>query len=116
LRAVVLELDASSFDGMELKGHAGVIGVCFHATWCGFCRSFLRLFRAAESGAPVPLALADVTAFEDPRWDTFDLRTVPTLVIFENGTPVWRRNAPLAIGLREKDLDAFLAAARRPPK
>lgn len=112
----MLELDAASFDGMELKGHAGLVGVCFHATWCGFCRSFLRLFKASEAVSPVPLALADVTPLDDPRWDTFGLGTVPTLVIFENGAPVWRRNAPLGIGLRRKDLDAFLAAARRPPK
>jgi thiol-disulfide isomerase/thioredoxin len=112
----VLEFDAASFDGVELKGHPGVVGVCFHATWCGFCRAFLRLFQASEAAAPAPLALADVTSFEDPRWDTFALGTVPTLVIFEKGAPVWRRNAPLGIGLREKDLKDFLAAARRPPK
>lgn len=112
----MLEFDAASFDGAQLKGHPGVVGVCFHATWCGFCRSFLRLFKASEAEAPVPLALADVTSFEDPRWDSFSLGTVPTLVIFENGAPVWRRNAPLGIGLRGKDLQAFLAAARRPPK
>jgi len=104
-------LAPEAFEGTRLPGVAGLVAVCFHATWCGFCRAFLRLLREREPKTPLPFALADVSSLSDPRWDSFEIKVVPSLVLFKDGEPVWRKEALLGIGLREKDIDKLLEAA-----
>lgn len=111
------ELPAEDFTGPILDGRAGLVAVCFHARWCGFCRSFLPQFRARAAAAPVAFALADLSSNDDPRWDDFAIRAVPTLILFKDGEPVWRRDAALGVGLFERDIDRLIqaAAASSPP-
>ncbi len=106
------ELPPGAFDGERLQGRAGLVAVCFHASWCGFCRSFLPTFAGAERGGGLAFAEADLTALDDPRWDTLRITVVPTLVLFRDGNPVWRRDAPLGVGLSARDVEEMAAFAR----
>lgn len=105
------EIPLEDFDGAEVQGRPGLVAVCFYARWCGFCRLFLRHFRSREAASKVPFAIADISSLDDPRWDTLSVRAVPTLILFKNGEPVWRKDAVLGIGLFEKDIDRMIAAA-----
>ena len=106
-------LDPSAFEGERLVSEAGLVAVCFHADWCGFCARFLPLFEACGRRAPIPFALADLSSEDDPRWEAFGVQVVPTVILFKGGKPVWRADAPLGVGLFEKDIDQLLAAAKR---
>jgi thioredoxin 1 len=106
------ELSPADFDGVRLKDAPGVVGVCFHARWCGFCRAFLPVLEAREPGLGFSLALADISSYGDPRWDLFGVRAVPTLLLFREGQLAWRRDGPLGIGLSERDIDPMVDAAR----
>ncbi len=106
-------LALSAFDGAKLVLPTGLVAVCFHADWCGFCARFLPLFEGRSQGASFPFTLADLSSEADPRWDAFDIRVVPTLILFRDGQPAWREDAPLGVGLFENAIDRLLAAARR---
>jgi thioredoxin 1 len=108
-------LPAESFAGERLAARAGLVAVCFHARWCGYCRSFVPRFAARALRADFPFALADLTSLEDERWDTLRIEAVPTLVLYRDGKPVWRRQAPLGVGLFDADIDAMVAAAAKRP-
>ena len=86
---------------------SGEYVVCFHATWCGFCREFLPEFRARERPEGPRLALADVGGPVGPLWEEFGLEVIPTLVAFRDGAPVARRDGVLGEGLGPADLDAM---------
>ena len=104
-------LDLAAFDGDRLQGAGGLTAVCVHATWCGFCRRFLPLFDAAAATSGLRFALADLSSEDDPRWETFKVNVVPTVLLFDNGALVWRKDSRLGVGLFQADIDALLKAA-----
>lgn len=106
-------LGASAFQGARLAQSPGFVAVCFEADWCGFCHRFLPKFESRSADAGIPFARADLSLEDDPRWDTFGIRAVPTLILFKDGEAVWRADAHLGVGLFEKHIDRMLAAVNR---
>lgn len=92
------ELGLAEFDGDRLR-RPGRYAVCFHATWCGFCRRFLPLFRARDGQLGGTLALADISEESNPLWERFGIDVVPAIRGFEDGRLTWRIDSPLGIGL-----------------
>ena len=101
-------ITAEDFDRkiMQTKGKKLV---AFHAEWCPFCRKFIPLFRKKEGTTPVALKESLVNEDENPLWSRFNIQTVPTLIAFENGKEIARRDAQPGIGLSKSDLDGILA-------
>lgn len=106
-----MDLTAADFDGERLTRAPGTAAVVFVADWCGFCRRFLRQRQADAASLPVPFLVADVSDEESPLWDTFRVKIVPTIVLFRDGAPVWRRDGVGGLGLTERDWTALKAAA-----
>ncbi len=96
------------FDGSVLR-RDGPRGVLFKADWCGYCRAFEQQYAAAAAVDPAHLLVADLSDWDDPRWDDLDIVVVPTLVLFVGGTEVWRVDGVLGRGLRPDDLQALRA-------
>jgi thioredoxin-like negative regulator of GroEL len=42
---------------------------------------------------------------ESPLWDTFDVRIVPTVVVFKEGRPIFRSDGVLGRGLPTEVMD-----------
>lgn len=97
-------LRANDFETTLLK-RDGVYAVCFGATWCRPTRSFVLKFVARNGRLPAKLAIADITDWNDPLWDSFRIKITPTMVVFRDGTPVGRFDGLRFIGLRDSDLD-----------
>lgn len=102
-------LKTGDFDGTRLK-RPGIYAVCFGATWCPPTRQFVPKFVARNGHLPATLAMADITAWEDPLWDVFDIKITPTMVVFRDGEPVSRFDGRRMLGLRESDLDKLAAS------
>lgn len=101
------KLHSSDFDGKRLKS-TGTIPVLFYAQWCPFCRSFLPEFEAAMNGKGVRWAEVDISDDEDPLWETFNINVVPTVIVFKDGQPIFRRDGLLGRGLSEKAIEETL--------
>ncbi len=102
-------LRTGDFEGTRLK-RPGIYAVCFGATWCPPTRQFVPKFVARNGHVPATLAIADITEWEDPLWDVFDIKITPTMIVFRDGVPTTRFDGRRTLGLRETDLDKLAAA------
>jgi thioredoxin 1 len=100
-------LDARAFEGGKLR-RSGTWAVVFLAEWCPFCREFGPLFASLANEAKV--AVGDLTDMESPLWEEFAVEVVPTVVVFRDGTAIFRRDGVLGEGLGARDLVAVRAA------
>jgi thiol-disulfide isomerase/thioredoxin len=86
-----------------LKNPSPVLAV-FYADWCPFCLSFLPEFEGLAS-EQFQTAKVDLSDWENPLWEEYKIDVVPTLVAFDKGKEVARRDGRRGIGLSRKDID-----------
>jgi thioredoxin 1 len=67
--------------------------VDFHALWCGPCKVQSPILKelAAELGERVRVIKIDVDQ-NNALASQYQVQSVPTLIIFKNGKPVWRNS------------------------
>lgn len=87
---VVSEVNDNDFREKVLNSATPVI-VKFEALWCGPCRAMSPLLRqfAIDNVAQLRFAHMDVDRSPETA-DTFDVQTLPTMILFENGKEVRR--------------------------
>ncbi len=67
--------------------------VDFHALWCGPCKVQSPILKelAAELGDRVKVIKIDVDQ-NSAISSQYQIQSVPTLIVFKNGKPVWRQS------------------------
>jgi len=67
--------------------------VDFHALWCGPCKVQSPILKelAAELGERVKVIKIDVDQ-NNAISSQYQIQSVPTLIVFKNGKPVWRHS------------------------
>ncbi|MEI8048574.1 MAG: thioredoxin [Bacteroidota bacterium] len=67
--------------------------VDFHALWCGPCKTQSPILKelAAELGDRVKVIKIDVDQNSNIA-SQYQIQSVPTLIVFKNGKPVWRHS------------------------
>lgn len=99
------EIQGEEFDSKVLASEGKTL-VLFYATWCPFCESFKPSFEKADV-SPARKVAVTIDEDENPLWDRFDIQAVPTMVAFEKGKVVARRDAKRHVGLTRSDLEAI---------
>ena len=67
--------------------------VDFHALWCGPCKAQSPILKelAVELGDRVKVIKIDVDQ-NNALASQYQIQSVPTLIVFKNGKPVWRHS------------------------
>ena len=73
-----------------------------------FCRSFYPEFERTLNSNGAPWAEADISDDDNPLWETFDIRIVPSIILFKDGIAVFRRDGVPGRGLSKNDIDETL--------
>jgi thiol-disulfide isomerase/thioredoxin len=85
--------------------------VVFYADWCPFSEASMPTIRQTADDVDMEVVAANISHPKDPRWGEFDIETVPTLAVFENGTELRRAAARRGQSLEEDDMLALAEKA-----
>ncbi|MGA2681123.1 MAG: thioredoxin family protein [Candidatus Bathyarchaeia archaeon] len=92
----------------ELKKDEKILAL-FYASWCPYCIRFVPVFQKKTGGfngaAVIHVMLDD---YDNPLWDDYDVKAVPTIIFFEKGVVSKRLDGKFGVGLTEKQLDNWL--------
>ncbi|MGN6521285.1 MAG: thioredoxin TrxC [Dokdonella sp.] len=92
-------LAAPTFDAHASRSELPLL-VDFWAPWCGPCVSMAPAFAAAAKALEPHLRLAKVDTEAEPALAArFDIRSIPTLVLFAGGREVARQSG--AVGMQQ---------------
>jgi thioredoxin-like negative regulator of GroEL len=105
------ELEPSDFNGQTLR-RSGVLAVMFIASWCPFCLRFRPAFETAAKVTDVPWACADISDDDYVLWDLFNIEIVPTVVLFKDGKPIFRKDGVRGQGLSQDDMREIIERAK----
>lgn len=83
-------LDATGFKKQIMRSDIPVL-VDFWAPWCGPCKTMAPSFKAAAAGLEPAVRVTKVnTEAEQALAAEFEIRSIPTLVLFKNGKEIAR--------------------------
>ena len=94
------------FDSKVLNDNKKTL-VLFYADWCPYCANFKPTFEEINSNNAQKKA-ALVNEDENPLWDRFNIQSIPTMIVFQNGNIIARRDAKKGIGLTRKDIESII--------
>ena len=73
----------------------GIVFIDFWAPWCGPCRSFAPTFERA-AGQHADITFAKINTEDQPELaGAFGIRSIPTLMIFRDGVPLFSQPGAL---------------------
>jgi thiol-disulfide isomerase/thioredoxin len=102
-------LEPNQFDSLLSSGKRAL--VMFYADWCPFCQRFKPVFESAiitrSANNSYKFYEYKVNDDDNPLWDRFSISAVPTLIAFDKGKIISRRDAKMGVGLNESDLDSI---------
>jgi thiol-disulfide isomerase/thioredoxin len=88
--------------------------VFFYAEWCPFCRKSFPLLKSLNESESKVFRV-DLSNLDNPLWDSLNIKIVPTLIAFKNGTEYWRKDGISMIGLTKKDFEQAVTATKTAP-
>lgn len=84
----------SSFN--DIVNSKDVVLVDFFGTWCGPCQALMPILKdvKADLGEAVKIVKIDIDKNQELA-TKYQVRSVPTMILFKNGVPKWRQSGVL---------------------
>ena len=99
-------VEPEEFDSKVLNSGKKTV-VLFYATWCPYCSNFKPTFESAKIETANKMG-SIIDEDENPLWDRFNIQAVPTMIVFQNGKIISRRDAKKHVGLTKSDMDSVV--------
>jgi thioredoxin 2 len=95
LETAPVELNENNFEEVVVNSEIPVL-VDFWAPWCGPCKSMAPVFKSVASKYPLKVLFVKVnTEDEQTLGSKYNIRSIPTLVMYKNGIEVQRSSGAL---------------------
>lgn len=94
------------FDSKILNNEKKTL-VLFYADWCPYCANFKPIFEEINSDK-IQKKAALVNEDENPLWDRFNIQAVPTMIVFQGGKIISRKDAKKHVGLTRVDMESII--------
>ena len=84
--------------------------VDFFATWCGPCQTLAPILAQLAQAHAGKLRVIKIDVDRNPAAARqFGVRSMPTLILFRQGQPVWRQSGVLPLAALSRAIGAFLS-------
>lgn len=91
----IIELNEYNFDSVIVNSDNIVI-VDFYAPWCGPCKSFAPLYEQSSKNYALKVLFTKVNTQEETNLaHKFNIKSIPTLIIYKSGIEINRVNGAL---------------------
>ena len=102
-----LNLTSANFD-RQIRRSDLLVVVDFWAPWCGPCKMMAPAFNEATQALEPKIRLAKLNTEEEQSLATrFNIRSIPTLIIFKNGREISRQSGALDLASLKRWLQAY---------
>jgi thioredoxin 1 len=82
--------------------------VDFFATWCGPCKTMSPILEDLKNRIGENASIIKIDVDKNPQAAAaYQVRSVPTLIIFKNGKPLWRQAGVVAANELEKLINNY---------
>lgn len=77
----------------EIIAQNKLVLVDFYATWCGPCKTLAPILKQVKESIKNEATIIKIDVDKNPNLATkLNVRGVPTLILYKNGTHVWRQS------------------------
>ncbi len=81
----------------------------FHAVWCGPCKMMEPILKSVHVRLGDKITFLKVDIDKNPKVSqSFDIRGVPTLILFKDGEIKWRQSGVVSAHALEEVLKKFI--------
>ncbi|MBI4441604.1 thioredoxin [Candidatus Woesearchaeota archaeon] len=105
----ILQVTDATFEKDVLQASLPVI-VDFYTTWCPPCKAMAPVYAEVSTLYAGKVAFAKCDCGENKIAATYQIRSVPTLILFRNGEEVARRTGYLEKGALKRFIDTGVKA------
>ena len=104
-RSDMATIDLNETNIQDTISKDGTVIIDFWAPWCGPCRGFAPIFEKSSEAHPDVVFGKVNTEDEQGIGGVFEIQSIPTLVVFRDGIPLYRHSG----ALQPQDLETLLS-------